>query len=130
MRWQEPFLFEQRTKMVRHGPEEAIAVIQIVGPFLVAEQIGLADLYFHDGQFAPWPHRHQIRPSPVWQWNLAHCEEVVTAEQASDPARNFGGDWRIVREAFGNRTGSHLPSIERKGTAANAIPFNFQVSRN
>src|SRR5690606_9705969 len=34
----------------RHGPEEAVAIIEVIGPFVIAEQIGPRHLDLDDGE--------------------------------------------------------------------------------
>jgi hypothetical protein len=43
-------LLEDSREVRRHRPEEAVAIIEIVEPFAVAEQVGLGDLDLDDGQ--------------------------------------------------------------------------------
>ncbi len=115
----ETLVIEQGRQQVRNRPEESVAIIEIVDPFLVAEQIGAADLDLDDRQFPFGPDRHQIRAPAVGQRHFAHGEQILPAEQARHAARHLGRDGRSVDEAIGNRAGGHAGHLEQKGGAAN-----------
>ena len=60
-----PLLFEDSREMRRHGPEETIAIIEIVEPFAVAEQVRLGDLDLDDREAAYTVDRHEIGAAAV-----------------------------------------------------------------
>jgi hypothetical protein len=94
----------------RHRPEEAVTIIQIVDPFVIAEQIGPRNLDLDDGQDPARADRHHVGPAPVGQRHLAQCVEILAVEQAGDSARHVLGHGRLVGEAAGirqTRSGGH-----------------------
>ena len=89
----------QRTAIKRGGdaPEKPIAIIQIIGPFSIAQQITTSDLYFDNHHQTLGIHTHQIGAAPILERNLTKAPDVVTSKQPHDPARD------IIRCGFGVR---------------------------
>ena len=78
--------------MRRHGPEESVAVIEIIGPFVVADQICLGDLDLDDGETALRIDRHQVRAAAVGKRHFADGEQVMATEQTRDSTGHFRCD--------------------------------------
>ena len=58
-------LLEQTGEVRRDRPEEAIALVEIIEPFAVADQVGLGDLDLDNRQPALGIDRHQVGAAPV-----------------------------------------------------------------
>ena len=59
-------MLEQCGKIRRHRPEEMIAIIEIVGPLGIIDQVGLGDLDLDDGQRRPWGRSPSCRRAGRW----------------------------------------------------------------
>ena len=77
---QEMRLVEQAAQALGHRPVKAVAIIQIVAPLAVADQVGAADLDLDDRQMAPGIDRDQVGAAAVGQRHFAHREPVATTE--------------------------------------------------
>ena len=88
----------------RHRPEEAVAIIEIVGPLAVAHQIGARNLDLDDDQLAFGRKRHHVGAAAIGQRRFAEREHVGAEEHPGDAARDIAGDEReIVEAAVGTR---------------------------
>ncbi len=76
----------------RHPPEEAVAMIEIVGPFAIAQQIAALDLDLDDDHPSLGVDPHQIGAAAVAQRHFGQAPDIVAREQPRDPAAHgFGG---------------------------------------
>ena len=88
--------FQWRTvQRGRQGPVEPVAIVQIVGPFAVTQQVGPAHLDLDDDDVAFGIDAHQVRPPSTAQRHLRQAPDVVACKQPSDAAGDVqGGDRR------------------------------------
>ena len=106
-------------KFGRHGPEEPVAIIEIVGPFAVAQEVGLRDLDLNDRQPTLGVDRHHVGATTVGQRHFADREQVLTAKQPGHAPRDLGcNGWRILETGRDQRFGggTHPRTLEHKGT--------------
>ena len=106
---------EDLRQVRRHGPKETVAITKIIGPFAVAEKIGLGDLDFDDREAALPVDRHQIGAATIGQRHLAYCEQILSTEEARYAPRDFGGNWRGIRETGGLGDCGHGSSRTKRG---------------
>jgi hypothetical protein len=85
----------------RHRPIEEVAIIEIVAPFAVAEQIGARDLDLDDDQPALGVDRDHVGAPAVGQRHLANREHVAAEEQPGHAAGDILRGERRVGEAEG-----------------------------
>ena len=104
--------------MRRHRPEEAVAIIEIVDPFAVAEQVGLGDLDLDDGQAALGVDRHQVGAAAVGQRHFADREQSWRQNSRVTPRATSAaiGGASVKQGESGSVAIAH--SIERNGNAA------------
>ena len=98
---------------LRHRPEKPVAIIQILAPLAVAEQIGARDLDLDDGDHAAGIDRHHVGAAAVGQRHLADAEQIEVEEQPRDAPRHVLRGEGSVGEAesrFETRGGSHSPN--------------------
>src|SRR5205085_9699071 len=110
----------------RHRPVEAVAIAEIVAPFLVAHKVGPGDLDLDDGDEALAVDRHHVRPPAVGQRHLAQGERILVEEQPGYAARDVLRRGRCVGEAelrLKTRDGGHGPGLEYKGNAWKPSPY-------
>ena len=100
-------LFEIARQMRRHRPVETIAIVEIVEPFAVADQVRLGDLDFDDREAAVTVDCHQIGAAAVGKRHFAHREQVLAAEQPRNAARDIRSNRRSIGEARRVGLGGH-----------------------
>ena len=61
----------------RHRPEEAVAMVEIVEPFAVAEQIGARHLDLDDDDLAARVDRHDVGAAAAVERHFAHRRQIV-----------------------------------------------------
>src|SRR6185295_3696588 len=110
---------KQSREMRRDRPEEAVAIIEIVEPFAVADQVGLRDLDLNDGETAFGVYGHQVCSPAVGQRHLAYSEQILAAKQAGNAPRDLAGDWRGIRKAQRIELGGHAKELEQIDNTAN-----------
>jgi len=100
---QERFCFQAGTIKVRgKTPIEAVAMVEIIGPFAIAQQIGPADLDLHDHHAAFCIDTHQIRTATVAQRHFRQAPHVITRKKATDATRH-GQRLAFLNDGHGNR---------------------------
>ena len=100
--------------MRRHGPEELVAVIEIVGPLAVSKQVGLRDLDLDNREAAFRIDCHEVGAAAIRKRHFAYGEQVLPAEKTRHATRDFGGNWRGVGEATRIGQAGHLGSLEHR----------------
>jgi hypothetical protein len=104
----------------RESPVEAVAIVQIVGPFRVAQQIGAAHLDLDDGDPALGVDAHQIGAASAAQRHFGQAPGIVAREQPADSARD-GIRAPLLARGWGGEHGEtgirfdHPPAVSRGG---------------
>ena len=117
--WKEARTLANRRQRGGHRPIKAVAIIEIVQPRAVADQIGLGDFDLNNGEAALWIDRHHVGAATIWQRHLADCEQVLPAEQAGHSASDFGRDRGSVSETERIGLAGHGQSLEQCKNGAN-----------
>jgi len=88
------------------APVEAVAVLEIVGPLAVAQEVRAADLDLDDDDMPARVDPHEVGPPATAQRHFRQAPDVVTGEKPGDAAQDIGGG-----ESDGKRIDvGHAPS--------------------
>ena len=72
--------FKDDRKMRGNSPEKPITIFEIIGPFAVANKIGLGDLDLYDRKIALAINRHQVGAASIWKRYLADCKLILATQ--------------------------------------------------
>jgi hypothetical protein len=98
-----------------HRPEEAVAIIEVIAPFLVTEQVRPRHLDLDDHQLPLGTDRHHVGAAAVGQRHFAQGEKVGPEEQTCHAAGDvLRGKRHVGKAGVGARfaLGGHWPTLE------------------
>ena len=94
-----------------HSPVETIAMIEIIGPFAITQQIAPLDLDFDDDDPPLGVDTHKVRPPPATQRHFGQAPYVVACEQPRYAPRDMGRRMSVQKRFRHVGEMEHTPNI-------------------
>ena len=91
----------------RHAPVKKVAKVQIVCPFVVAEQISSLHLDFDNHEQAFCIDTHQVSAATILERHFIHAPDAITSKQPLDPACDLACALGVGRIAILSRVLDH-----------------------